>query len=363
EERKKGVTIDLRHRQFDTDNYNFTFIDAPGHRDFIKNMITGAAQADAAILVVAADDSVQPQTKEHSYLAKVLGIDQLIVAVNKMDKNDYSQERFEEVKEDVQELLQNVGYPGDIEYVPISAYEGDNVAEPSDSMDWYDGPTLFDALDDFEAPEQPIDLPLRVPIQDNYEIKGVGAVPVGRVETGKLETGKSVVFEPASTRLNKDVGGEVKTIEMHHEEVDAAEPGDNVGFNVRGVGKDDVKRGDVAGLPDDTPTVVDEFEAQIIVLDHPNVVTEGYTPVFHVNTAQVACEFKDIKRTVDAESGETKEENPDYVQQGESAVVTLEPKQPLVIEENDDIPQMARFAIRDMDRTVGAGMCLSVSEK
>ncbi|MCJ7478757.1 MAG: translation elongation factor EF-1 subunit alpha [Candidatus Nanohaloarchaeota archaeon QJJ-7] len=363
EERERGVTIDLRHQQFDTDSYMFTFIDAPGHRDFIKNMITGAAQADAAVLVVAADDGVQPQTKEHSYLAKVLGIDQLIVAVNKMDKEDYSEQRYEEVKEEVQELLQNVGYPGDIKFIPISAYEGDNVVEASDDLGWFDGETLYEALDNFEAPEQPSDLPLRVPIQDNYEIKGVGAVPVGRVETGNLETGKSVVFEPASDRLNQDIGGEVKTIEMHHEEVDEAEPGDNVGFNVRGVGKDDVKRGDVAGAPDNTPTVVEEFEAQIIVLDHPNVVTEGYTPVFHVNTAQVACEFKDVKRTVDPESGETKEEDPDYVQQGESAVVTLKPQQPLVIEENDDIPQMARFAIRDMDRTVGAGMCLNVTEK
>ncbi len=363
EERERGVTIDLRHQQFDTDNYMFTLIDAPGHRDFIKNMITGAAQADAAVLVVAADDGVQPQTKEHSYLAKVLGIDQLIVAVNKMDKEGWDEGRYEEVKEEVQDLLQNVGYPGDIKFVPISAYEGDNVAEDSDNLDWYSGETLYEALDNLQRPEQPIELPLRVPIQDNYDIKGVGAVPVGRVETGQLELGKNVAFEPASTRLNKDVGGEVKTIEMHHEEVDEAGPGDNVGFNVRGVGKDDVKRGDVAGTPDEKPTVVDEFTAQIIVLDHPNVVTEGYTPVFHVNTAQVACTFTDIKKTVDPQSGETKEENPDYIQQGESAVVTLKPQQPLVIEQNDDIPQMARFAIRDMDRTVGAGMCIDLKEK
>ncbi len=364
EERERGVTIDLRHQRFDSENYYFTMIDAPGHRDFIKNMITGAAQADAGILVVAADDGVQPQTKEHSYLAKTLGIKQLVVAVNKMDIPDYKEERFEEVKEEVTTLLKGVGFPvNQIKFIPVSAYEGENVVKSEGKMDWYDGPTLLEALDQFEAPEKPVDLPLRVPIQDAYKIKGVGTVPVGRVETGKLQTGKDVVFEPASTRLNKNVGGEVKTIEMHHEEVEEANPGDNIGFNVRGVGKDDVRRGDVAGTPDNPPTVAEKFTAQIIVLSHPNVITEGYTPVFHVNTAQVACTFTDLKKTLNPKTGEVKEENPDYIKEGESAIVELRPQSPLVIETKDELPQLSRFAIRDMGRTVGAGLCIDVEEK
>ena len=364
EERERGVTIDLRHQRFDSENYYFTMIDAPGHRDFIKNMITGAAQADAGILVVAADDGVQPQTKEHSYLAKTLGIRQLVVAVNKMDIPKYSEERYKEVKKEVSQLLKGVGFPvKKIKFIPISAYQGDNVVEKSDNLDWYDGPTLLEALDDFEAPEKPVDLPLRVPIQDAYKIKGVGTVPVGRVETGQLKTGTDVKFEPASTRLNKNVGGEVKTIEMHHEEVDEANPGDNIGFNVRGVGKDDVKRGDVAGTPDNPPTVAEKFKAQIIVLSHPNVITEGYTPVFHVNTAQVACTFTDLIKTQNPKTGELKEENPDYIKEGESAIVELRPQSPLVIETKDDIPQLSRFAIRDMGQTVGAGLCIEVEEK
>ena len=364
EERERGVTIDLRHQRFDSENYYFTMIDAPGHRDFIKNMITGAAQADAGILVVAADDGVQPQTKEHSYLAKTLGIKQLTVAVNKMDIPDYKEERFEEVKEEVSQLLKGVGFnPANIKFIPISAYNGDNVVEESENMGWYDGPTLLEALDEFEAPEKPVDLPLRVPIQDAYKIKGVGTVPVGRVETGKFKAGMDVKFEPASTRLNRDIGGEVKSIEMHHEEVEEANPGDNVGFNVRGVRKDDVKRGDVAGTPDNPPTVADSFKAQIIVLSHPNVITEGYTPVFHVNTAQVACTFTDLIKTQDPRTGELKEENPDYIKEGESAIVELKPQSPMVIEEKDEIPQMSRFAIRDMGQTVGAGLCIEVEEK
>lgn len=363
EERKRGLTIDLRHKRFDTDTYYFTVIDAPGHRDFVKNMITGATQADAAVLVVAADDGVQPQTKEHAYLAKTLGIEQLIVAINKMDKHDYSEDKYKEIKDEVQNLLDSVGFEKDLEYVPTSAYEGDNIAEESDNMDWYEGPTVLKSLNELEAPEQPVELPLRIPIQDVYKIKGIGTVPVGRVETGTIQKGDQVYFQPASNRLNKDVSGEVKSVEMHHEEIEEGAPGDNIGFHTRGISNEDIKRGDVAGTPDDKPKVVEEFTAQIIVLSHPNVITEGYTPVFHVNTAQVACTFTDVVKTMDPKTGETKDEDPDYVQQGEAAIVKLKPQRPLSIESNDDFPQMARFAIRDMGQTVGAGMAIDVEEK
>ena len=358
EERERGVTIDLAHQEFDTDDYFFTIIDAPGHRDFIKNMITGASQADAGVLVVAADDGIQPQTKEHAYLAKTLGIDQLVVAVNKMDLEDYSEDAFNDLKDEVSDLIGNVGYDADdIDFVPISSFEGDNVVEQSDEMDWYSGPTLADALNDLEEPERAIDLPTRIPVQDVYNISGIGAVAVGRVETGELNPGDDLVFEPAG------VGGEAKTIEMHHEEVDSAEPGDNIGWNTRGVGTDDIQKGDVAGPSDNPPTVAETFEAQIIVLNHPNVISEGYTPVFHVNTAQVACTFEELHSTMNPQTGETIDEDPDYIKQGQAAKVTIRPQQPLVIEENDDIPQLARFAIRDMGQTVGAGQCLEVNEK
>ncbi|MFB6292077.1 MAG: translation elongation factor EF-1 subunit alpha [Candidatus Nanohaloarchaea archaeon] len=358
EERERGVTIDLAHQEFDSDNYYFTIIDAPGHRDFIKNMITGASQADAAVLVVAADDGIQPQTKEHAYLAKTLGIDQLVVAVNKMDLEDYSEDSFNEIKDEVSEMLQGVGYDtSSVDFVPVSSFEGEGVATDSDEMGWYEGPNLMNALDDFAEPEKAVDLPLRIPVQDVYNISGIGAVSVGRVETGEISQGDDVHFMPA------DTGGEVKTIEMHHEEVEAAEPGDNIGWNTRGVGQDDIKKGDVAGPADNPPTVVDSFEAQVIVLNHPNVISEGYTPVFHVNTAQVSCTFTDLKKTMNPKTGETIEEDPDYIKQGQAAIVEITPQQPLVIEENDDIPQLARFAIRDMGQTVGAGMALSVEEK
>jgi len=358
EERERGLTIDVSHQKFETDKYYFTIVDCPGHRDFVKNMITGASQADAAILVVAAPDGVMAQTKEHVFLARTLGINQLIVAINKMDAVNYDEKRFNEVKEDVSKLLQMVGYkPAETPFIPISAYYGVNVVSLSDQTPWYKGPTIMEALNMLKEPEKPIDLPLRIPVQDVYSISGVGTVPVGRVETGVLRKGDKVVFEPAG------VGGEVKSIEMHHEEIPEAVPGDNIGFNVRGVSKNDLRRGDVCGHPDKPPTVADEFTAQIVVLQHPTAITVGYTPVVHCHTAQVACRFVELQKKLDPRTGQVKEENPQFLKTGDAAIVKLKPTRPMVIEKVREIPQLGRFAIRDMGQTIAAGMCIDIKPK
>jgi len=358
EERERGVTIDIAHQEFDTDEYYFTIVDCPGHRDFVKNMITGASQADNAVLVVAADDGVQPQTQEHVFLARTLGIGEMIIAVNKMDLVDYEESRYKETKDEVESLLKQVRFDTDsVKYIPVSAFEGDNIASESENTGWYDGEILLEALNNLPEAEPPTDAPLRLPIQDVYTISGIGTVPVGRVETGILNTGDNVSFQPS------DVGGEVKTVEMHHEEVPKAEPGDNVGFNVRGIGKDDIRRGDVCGPADDPPTVAETFQAQIVVMQHPSVITAGYTPVFHAHTAQVACTIESIDKKIDPASGETAEENPDFIQSGDAAVVTVRPQKPLSIEPSGEIPELGSFAIRDMGQTIAAGKVLSVNER
>ncbi len=358
EERERGVTIDIAHQEFDTDEYYFTIVDCPGHRDFVKNMITGASQADNAVLVVAADDGVAPQTQEHVFLSKTLGINELIIAVNKMDVVDYKEETYNDVKEQVTKLLKQVNFKSDdATFVPTSAFEGDNVSESSDNTPWYDGPTLLEALNDLDAPEPPTDADLRLPIQDVYTISGIGTVPVGRVETGTLNVGDNVSFQPS------DVGGEVKTVEMHHEEVPKAEPGDNVGFNVRGIGKDDIRRGDVCGPADNPPKVADTFKARIVVMQHPSVITAGYTPVFHAHTAQVACTIESIDAKINPSTGEIAEENPDFIKSGDAATVTVRPQKPLSIEPAGEIPELGSFAIRDMGQTVAAGQVLEVNEK
>ena len=321
-------------------------------------MITGASQADAAVLVVAANDGVMPQTKEHMFLSMTLGIKQLIIAVNKMDMEDYSEDRFNEVKDEVATLLKSIGRdPKTTPFIPLSAFEGDNIKEKSDNMPWYKGDTLMDELDKLTPPEKPVDLPLRIPIQDVYSITGVGTVPVGRVECGVMKQGDNVIFEPAG------VSGEVKSIEMHHEQFPEAEPGDNIGFNVRGVGKNDIRRGDVAGHTADAPTVAKQFTAQVVVLQHPGVITVGYTPVFHCHTSQTACTFLDLTSKLDPATGQPEKEKPDFIRTGDAAIVEIKPTKPMVMEEARKIPPMGRFAIRDMGQTVAAGLCLKITDQ
>jgi elongation factor 1-alpha len=360
EERERGLTIDVAHKRFNSDKYYFTIIDAPGHRDFVKNMITGTSQADAAVLVVAAPEGVMAQTKEHVFLARTLGVGQLIVAINKMDatKPEYSEERYNQVMEEVTALLKTVGYKMEaVKFLPVSAFKGDNATKASDKMGWWKGDTMLSALDALTVPEKPSGKPLRLPVQDVYTITGVGTVPVGRIETGTLKPDTKIMFMPS----NKV--GEVKTIEMHHEQIASAEPGDNVGFNVRGIAKNDIRRGDVAGPVDSPPTVAKSFTAQIMVLNHPSVITAGYTPVFHCHTAQIACTFEAIEKKLDPRTGEVKEENPDFIKTGDAAVVKIRPTRPMVIEKAKDFPQLGRFAIRDMGQTVAAGMCIDVEAK
>lgn len=361
EERERGLTIDISHKKMETDKYYFTVIDAPGHRDFVKNMITGASQADAAVLVIDAaqkDDAggLMPQTKEHVFLSRTLGIGQIIVGVNKMDSVNFEQKKFEEIKDNLKKLFAVVGYKSDdIIYLPMSGLKGDNILKKGDNLAWWDGPTLSQAIDMLRVPEKPTNLPLRLPVQDVYSITGIGTVPVGRVETGIMKIGDTVVFEPAG------VTGEVKTIEMHHETIQQAEPGDNIGFNVRGVGKDDIRRGDVVGSTKNPPTVAKDFTAQIVVLQHPSAITVGYAPVFHSHTSQVACRIVEIISKLDPKTGNVLEEQPKFLKTGDAGVIKVEPTRPMVIEKVKDIPAMGRFAIRDMGSTVAAGMVVNIT--
>ena len=361
EEQERGVTIDLAHKKFETDKYYFTIIDAPGHKDFVKNMITGAAQADAAVLCVAANDGVNAQTKEHVFLSRTLGVGQLIVNITKMDMVKYDEKRFNEVKDEVTKLLQTVGYKiEEVQFIPTAALPGDNVAKKTDKMP-FAKITLLQGLDNFKEPEKPTDLPLRMPIQDVYNITGIGVVPVGKIETGVMKVGDKVIAMPG--REGTGIKGEVKSIEMHHTQMQQATPGDNVGVSIRGFGKKDVARGDVIGPESNPPAVATEFEAQIVILNHPSVLTVGYTPVFHIHTDQKACTITAIKKKLNPATGETLQENPDFVKNGDAAIVVCKPVQPLVIETQKDNPHMARFAIRDSGTTVAAGMCTAITKK
>lgn len=358
EERERGITIDVNYKKFETQKNYFTIIDAPGHQDYIKNMVTGTSQADAAVLVIAVKEGVMEQTKEHAFLAQVMGIKQMIVAINKMDVIDYKEDRFNEVKNDIIKIMKGTGFKEEgIQVVPISAWTGENVAKKSEKLSWYKGPTLVEAMDKFVAPPLPVDKPLRLPVQDVYNIKGVGTVPVGKIATGTMRPNDKVIIMPEGTKT------EVKSIEMHHEQLTEAKPGDNIGFNLRNVGVKDIRRGSVLGPENDPPTVAEEFTAQIVVLKHPTAITVGYTPVFHLHTAQMSCSIIEIVKSLDPKTGQTKEEKPKFLKTGDAAIVKIKPTQPLVVETYKEYPQLGRFAIRDMGKTVAAGVVIEIKKK
>jgi elongation factor 1-alpha len=362
EERERGITIDVAHKEFFTPKYYWTVIDAPGHRDFVKNMITGASQADTAVLLCAANDGVNAQTKEHAFLAKVLGVKELIVHVNKMDISgvDWSEDKYKEAVSQVTALLKMAGFGSQIDNIPMipaSSLKGDNVFEKSANTPWYNGPTLFEAIDAAAMPNKPVDKPLRLPIQDVYKISGIGTVPVGKIETGTLLPGKNIVFNPSQK------SAEIKSIQMHHTEVPKAEPGDNVGFNCRGLSVDDIRRGDVAGYSDSEPTFVrhdETFVGQIQLMDIPKAVSVGYTPVFHAHTAQVAIKFQELLEKTNKAG---KEANPSFLKNGDACLIRFQPMKPFAIEQMDTFPELSRFAIRDMGKTVAAGVCLKIEKK
>nr|BAN38051.1 elongation factor 1-alpha 1 [Entamoeba histolytica]BAN38151.1 elongation factor 1-alpha 1 [Entamoeba histolytica] len=366
-ERERGITIDISLWKFETSKYYFTIIDAPGHRDFIKNMITGTSQADVAILIVAAGTgefeagiSKNGQTREHILLSYTLGVKQMIVGVNKMDAIQYKQERYEEIKKEISAFLKKTGYnPDKIPFVPISGFQGDNMIEPSTNMPWYKGPTLIGALDSVTPPERPVDKPLRLPLQDVYKISGIGTVPCGRVETGVLRPGTIVQFAPSG------VSSECKSVEMHHTALAQAIPGDNVGFNVRNLTVKDIKRGNVASDAKNQPAVgCEDFTAQVIVMNHPGQIRKGYTPVLDCHTSHIACKFEELLSKIDRRTGKSMEGGePEYIKNGDSALVKIVPTKPLCVEEFAKFPPLGRFAVRDMKQTVAVGVVKAVTPR
>lgn len=367
-EKERGITIDCSLMKFESEKAAFTIIDAPGHKDFIKNMITGASQADVALLMIAAPPgefeqgwSAGGQTKEHALLASTMGVKQMIVCCNKMDAQgaDYSEARYKEIKEEVSDYLQTVGYkPDKVPFIPISGWTGENLVEPSENLGWYKGPTLLQALDAIKPPNRAVGKALRLPVQDVYKIAGIGTVPVGRVETGVIKAGMMITFGPTGATTK------VKSLEAHHEKLEEAIPGENVGFNVTGLAVKDLKRGYVASDAKNKPAKeTDHFTAQVIVMNHPGKIKAGYTPVLDCHTAHIAVQFSELLQKVDKRTGKVTEENPDHLLKGEAAIVKMTPTKPMVVEPFNEFAPLGRFAVRDMKTTVAVGVIKAVVYK
>jgi len=399
EERERGVTITVTTKEFFTDKWHYTIIDAPGHRDFIKNMITGASQADVAMIMVPADGNfttaiqkgnhkageVQGQTRQHSRLINLLGVKQIIIGINKMDCDTagYKQARYDEIANEMRNMLVKVGWKkdqveGGVPYMPISGWMGDNLLKKSENMAWWKGAdvktqkgenchvdTIQDCLNDMCGPPiRPTDAPMRTPISSIYKIKGVGDVLAGRVEQGTVKVNEEVIFLPTHTAANA-CAGKVFSIEMHHKSHPLANPGDNVGLNIKNLDKQNMPRGgDVMIYKKDTTlSAVKSFDAQVQVLDIPNEIKCGYSPIGFVRTGRAACRISALKWKVGKETGGKKMEDPHALKSNEMALVTFEPQQPLVADTFKNCDGLSRIAFMDGNGVVMLGKVSAVEAK
>jgi len=338
EERERGVTINVSHLEYQTEKRHYAHIDAPGHADYIKNMITGAAQMDGAILVVAATDGPMPQTREHILLANQVNVPKLVVALNKVDAVD-DPELLDLVEMEIRELLSKYNYPGDeipiVRVSALKALEGDAKAQEG-IME------LMAKVDEYiPVPERALDKPFLMAVEDVFSIKGRGTVATGRIESGKVKVGEEIEIVGLKPTKKSVVTG----VEMFRKTLDEGQAGDNVGILLRGVEKDDIERGQVLSKPGSiTPHT--EFDSEVYILTkeeggrHSPFFT-GYRPQFYVRTTDVTGEI-------------SLPEGVEMVMPGDSAKMAVKLIQPVAMEEG------LRFAIREGGKTVGAGVITKI---
>lgn len=388
-ERERGVTINCTTKEFYTDSYHYTIVDAPGHRDYVKNMITGAGCADVALLLVPAESGgfetaiargdhatgvVQGQTRQHARLLGLLGIEKLIVGVNKMDSCDWSEQRYNEIKEEMTKMIMQAGFkPKQVAFIPYSGFRGENLVDRTDKMPWYkgwkvnisknevvEGHTIYEALEKIARPPKRFpDKPLRIPINGVYKIKGVGDVITGRIEQGTLNAGDVVRVAPRGIDNLK-----IFSIEMHHKTWPSAKPGDNIGMNIKGLDKTKMpKVGDVISLQGDVLTPVESFVAQIVVQEHPGQLKPGFSPCVHIRTGKSACKMNNIVWKMGKKTGNEKQESPAFLEQGDNAEVEFIPQQPIYLESFESCEGLGRVAVMDSNQLVMLGKVMSVKYK
>merc|ERR1712087_285956 len=390
EERERGVTIQCNTKEFFTDKYHYTIVDAPGHKDYIKNMITGSATADVGMLLVPAEKGgfeaaiakadpklgvEEGQTRQHARLLYLLGVEQIIVGINKMDACNWAEDRFEEIKGEFVKMLQMIGFkPKKVPFIPYSGFNGDNLVDKSDKAAWYkgwkanvtpkkaiEGFTLYDALNNFIVPPKRFpDAPLRLPISNIYNIKGVGQIICGTVEQGTLRPGDVIGIVPSGL-----TGKKMFSIEQHKKVLESAGPGNSVGMSIKGISKDEkANPGDIIYLEKEGALApIATFTAMVAVQEHPGVLKPGYCPVIFSRTAKVACKMTKILWKQSKKTGGAKVENPPELSQYENAEVEFEPTAPLFLEPFEKCAALGRIAVMDSNRLKMLGKVTGVTKK
>jgi len=347
EEQEQNITIDTTQIQFKTAKRPYVIIDAPGHKEFLKNMITGAASADAAVLLIAANEGVREQSRRHGYLLSLLGISQVVVAVNKMDLVGYSEQVFNDVVAEYKIFLKQIGLEAR-QFVPISARNGANVANKDRAdMPWYSGPTITDMLDSFEPPKPLHDLPLRFPVQDVYRFDARRII-AGRIESGTLRVGDTLVFSPNNKTSI------VASIERWNAAPrDYAVAGESVGITL--TEQIFVERGHVASREADSPIESNRFKARLFWMGKRNFAIGERTKI-KLATQELDAEIVSIERIIDASTLENIAEGRDYIARNDVAEITVQTRGALVFDNHDRNPLLGRFVIVDDRKVAGGGI-------
>jgi sulfate adenylyltransferase large subunit len=348
EERKQGITIDTTQVFFKTDKRRYVIIDAPGHVEFVKNMITGASQAEAAVLIVDVKEGVKEQTRRHSYMLSLLGLHQVIVVLNKMDLVDFSRDVFDRVRKDVEEWLKSIKISSTV-YIPISAIKGDNIASKSEKMPWYSGGTFLESLDTLQNKQSPEDKALLLPIQDVYKI-GDKRINAGRVESGVIEKGTEIKILPSEqiTRIN--------SIDKFLEDTDRAVAGECIGLTTA----DSVflERGNVVCLPGAEPTSTNKVSANIFWMAKQDF---NRTQKLNIRcaTQETNCKIERINKRINSSTLEVIEEDAEVLKNLEVAEVIIKTKRPLAIRDFNDVQELGRFVLVH-DENICAGGIITV---
>jgi bifunctional enzyme CysN/CysC len=354
EEQEQNITIDTTQIPFKTAKRNYMIIDAPGHKEFLKNMITGASNADAAVLVIAANEGVQEQSKRHAYLLSLLGVRQFCVVVNKMDLADYSESRFLEIEKKYREFLKTLNLETNV-FIPASARFGENITARSTKMEWHRGPTLAEALDAMMPLAPPIDLPLRFCVQDVYKFDDRRII-AGRIETGTLQVGDELVFSPANKTSI------VQSIEHWQPVTSAATSPPNGGMAIAGdsIGimlqeQIFVERGYVGSHSKDAPIETNRFHADLFwIARQPAHLSHLYTA--RLATQEVKCQIVSLEEVMDSSSLERRPSKADQLARNEVGRLTIQTRSPIVLDNHDRLPPLGRFVLVDDGMICGGGI-------
>ncbi|KAH8552207.1 P-loop containing nucleoside triphosphate hydrolase protein [Umbelopsis sp. PMI_123] len=364
EERAKGKTVECGRAYFETDKRRYTILDAPGHKNYVPSMISGASQADVGVLVISARKGEFEtgferggQTREHTMLAKTSGINKLIVVVNKMDDPTvmWDKERYDEIVSKFNPFLKGTGYnpKTDVTWMPVSGFTGANIKERSKDCTWYSGPSLLEYLDNMQTVDRKINAPLMMPVNERY--KDMGTIVVGKVESGRVKKGQSIILMP-----NKRVCEVTAIFNETEDEVDHAICGDNVRLRLKGIEEDEIANGFVLCDVKKPVKTTNQFEAQLAILEHKNIICAGYTAVLHVHTGIEEITLSALLHLIDKKTGRRTKRPPQFVKQGQKVIARIETAQPICVETFEDYPQLGRFTVRDEGKTIAIGKVTKV---